>query len=125
MDQPLVRVLVAEDEEFIRLLLVEALDEAGYEILEARDGSEALQLIDDPDGVDVLVSDINMPGSDGIVVAQYVREVHPDLPVLLVSGRHDLLQNDRFPQPFRAFPKPFRLEAIVQAVHEMLAARPG
>lgn len=123
MSKIAVRVLIAEDEEAIRLLLVDALEEAGFDILEARDVTEALQLIDDPDGVQALVTDINMPGGDGFTVAQRLREAHPEVPVILVSGRHDHLQKDRFPQPFRTFPKPFRLDAIVAAVQDMLARR--
>nr|WP_321985507.1 response regulator [uncultured Lichenicoccus sp.] len=114
------RVLIAEDDEFIRLMLVEVLDGAGFDILEAKDGREALHLIDDLDDIDVLVSDINMPGSTGFEVAAHLREVHPGIPVILVSGRVDLLHKNSLTQPFRCLAKPFTLRSIVAAVQDML-----
>ncbi|TLU71902.1 response regulator [Lichenicoccus roseus] len=123
MSKPPVRVLVAEDELFIRLLLVEALEEAGYDILKAKDGLEALQLIEHPDGVELVVSDINMPGASGLEVVRHLRQIHPDIPVILVSGRHEQLGGPPVPNPLRRFPKPFRLADVVKAVQEMLAER--
>ena len=123
MTKSAIRVLVAEDEEFSRLLLMEALDDAGFEILEARDGYEALRLMDDPDGVEIVVSDINMPGCDGFAVVKRLREIHPGVPVILVTGRPDQLLSGAVAQPVRSFHKPFKLAAIVEAVQDMLASR--
>ena len=123
MSKPPIRVLVAEDEMFIRLLLVEALEDAGYDILEAKDGLDALRLIENPDGVELVVSDINMPGASGLEVVRHLRQIHPDIPVVLVSGRHEQLGGQPVSDPLRRFSKPFRLASVVDAVGEMLAER--
>ena len=117
-----IRVLIAEDDDFIRLLLVEFLDAAGFDVLAARDGSEAHHLIEDPDGVDVLVSDFNMPGSHGLSVAKHLREMHPGVPVVFVTGRPEQVEGRELAPPFLCFTKPFRLKEVVDAVQEMLAA---
>ena len=63
VDSP--KVLVAEDEPLIRMDIAETLSDDGFHVLEASSGSEALRLIDDPDHVVLVVTDVNMPGADG------------------------------------------------------------
>jgi DNA-binding response OmpR family regulator len=91
---------VAEDEPLIRMDIVETLADDGFNVLEASEGSEALRLIDDPDHVVLVVTDVNMPGVDGIAVALHARERHPEVPILFVSARPDLLSLPRTPRPF-------------------------
>ena len=116
-----VRVLLAEDDELIRLMLAELLDEAGYDIMEARSGTEALNIINALHSIDILLSDVNMPGSDGVEVARHLRGFHPGVPVILVSGRVDLLWRRKLDQPFLCIPKPFSTQTILTAVHELLS----
>lgn len=79
------RVLLVEDELFIRLVTAEVLRAEGF--VEARHGDEARALLDDPAGFDVLFTDVRMPGTlDGIDVALHARRRHPFIPVLVASG---------------------------------------
>ncbi len=83
------RVLIVEDEELIRLMLVEVL---GDEVFEASTGDEAAKLIDSPDGFQAVVTDIHMPGErDGIAVGRHARRRHPRIPVIYCTGRPDAL----------------------------------
>jgi PAS domain S-box-containing protein len=81
------RVLVVEDDGMVRDLTARVLDRAGYTVLLARNGAEALALIDAGEGsVDVLVSDVVMPGMSGPDLAQEVLRRHPSIGIVFVSG---------------------------------------
>lgn len=80
-------VLVVEDELFVREPIAEYLRECGYHVLEAGDAREAISLIDAADPIDVVFSDVRMPGDmDGFALAQWLRKHHPEVSVLLTSG---------------------------------------
>jgi DNA-binding NtrC family response regulator len=117
------RVLVAEDEFIIRWVLTEALRDAGFEVLEASNGEAALQLMEDPDHIAAVVTDYHMPGANGVAVARRARQHHPDIPVVLITGRPDVLSGCEIEQPFVCLPKPFALEQIVSVVRQ--AVRPS
>ena len=80
------RILVAEDDESTRLLMCEVLRQAGYEPCPARDGVEALEVMEHYQ-CDLAVVDITMPRMDGIAFTQTLREGNCDLPVLMVTAR--------------------------------------
>ncbi len=86
-------VLVVEDDSLIRLILVEELQDAGYEVLEAENGDAAvatLRTLEAP--LRVLVTDIHMPGTkDGLEVAAHVRNAFPQVPVVFTTGRPDVM----------------------------------
>ena len=85
-------VLLVEDEGLIRLTLAETLEEAGYTVVLAKSGDEACQLLDTLDEVDVLLTDIQMPGAaDGIDVARSFTARHPNSPVVFMTGRPDMM----------------------------------
>lgn len=80
-------VLVAEDEESVRRLVIEALKRKGYDVLPAADGSEALSIAECYEGpIDVLVTDIVMPKMRGPALASRLRRSRPDVKVLFMSG---------------------------------------
>ncbi|KAF1017012.1 MAG: Sensor kinase CckA [Stenotrophomonas maltophilia] len=80
-------ILVAEDNDDVRAYTVEALRQFGYRVLEAHDGPTALRLLDRPDvRVDLLFSDVVMPGMSGWELARAVEERRPGMPVLFTSG---------------------------------------
>jgi CheY-like chemotaxis protein len=114
------RVLVVEDEPVIRMLVVEVLEDAGYTVLQASNGLEAMQLIEQPDHFALIVTDINMPGADGIQVIERARATAQDLPVVFMSGRPRSHMARDTPQPCRYFGKPFPLPDLVAAVDELL-----
>jgi len=114
-----VRVLLVEDEDLIRLVTSEILQNEGFEVVEAWNGDEAARLLDGPDSFDILVTDVQMPGTlDGVEVAIYARQRHPGIPVLVVSGyAARLMSRLRGLDPAAVFiGKPYRLEEIMTAV---------
>lgn len=78
-------ILVVDDEESIRYLYREELEEEGYKVITAADGEEALRKVrkDDPD---LITLDIRMPGMDGIEVLQRIREMNKDIPVIMSTA---------------------------------------
>ena len=116
-----VRILVVEDDTIIRSLIIETLRDAGFQILEASSGKEAIRLLDHSDGVDVVITDLNMPDVDGVAVATEARARHADVAVLFVTGRPDLLDQPRTPRPHSQLVKPFRLAALRQTVEHITA----
>jgi DNA-binding NtrC family response regulator len=81
-------ILIVDDEILVRLLFVDHLEADGYRVLAANDGDEALGILRANDAVDLLVTDIRMPGHiDGIALAQYAKREF-GLPVIIVSGHH-------------------------------------
>lgn len=116
-----VRVLVVEDEPSVRMVLTEALEDAGFEIMEACDGTEALKLIQDPGGMQIVVTDINMPGLNGFDVANQARALYPSLPVIFVSALIHQASERNMASPCRWLTKPFRIDVLVGTVREMLA----
>ncbi len=80
-------VLVVEDELFVREPIAEYLRECGFDVLEASDAREAMSVIDAVRGVDVVFSDVRMPGDmDGFALAKWLRTHHPEVSILLTSG---------------------------------------
>src|SRR6185369_3026980 len=89
--QVMARILVAEDDEAIRGLVVRALTEDGHELTAAADGSAALAVLDGSDtGFDLLLTDVKMPAMDGIALAMAAGREHPDLAIMLMTGYADM-----------------------------------
>ena len=80
------RVLVVDDDLFALEVVAFMLEELGCEPLRARSGTEALGTIANDQTIDVLITDINMPGLDGSTLATRVRSFRPELPIILVTG---------------------------------------
>ena len=78
-------VLVVDDEVVVRMLIADELAAAGYRVIEAPDGEAALRLID-RQPIDLLVTDVVMPGDSGVDLAAEMKRVRPDVPVLFISG---------------------------------------
>jgi signal transduction histidine kinase/ActR/RegA family two-component response regulator len=81
-----VRVLVVDDEAMIRDVLSGQLADGGYEVVTAADGASAIALIEDGEAVDVLVTDLSMPGMNGLAVIRGAQERRPGLPAILLTG---------------------------------------
>ena len=106
----------------IRMLIAETLRDANFHVLEAASGTEAAILFDNPDRVSLVVTDLHMPGMDGIGLAIHARAQRPDVGLLFISARSDLLETSKTPKPYRFLSKPFSMTALVSAVSEMLGA---
>jgi DNA-binding NtrC family response regulator len=117
------RVLVVEDEEGIRRLMVEILRGCGYTVLSARDGEHALGLLcATRDPIELLLSDVVMPGLSGHELARAARESHPGIRVLLTSGYDDTV-GDEEQFPFLA--KPFDAMALARSVRDTIDGTTG
>ncbi|CAN5398560.1 response regulator [soil metagenome] len=120
------RVLIADDEESMRLLVARAIAMDGHEIVTAEDGAEALEILTDQDGAfDLLLTDIKMPVMDGIALALAVARDFPDLTILLMTGFAD--QRERASGlnaiVHDVVTKPFSVADIRTAVADALAAK--
>jgi CheY-like chemotaxis protein len=116
-------ILMAEDEEIIRLMLVEALTLQGYTVLDAGSGPDALALAEKAARpIDLLVTDMTMPGMTGWDLARSLRTRRPGLPVLFTSGHndHETARWGRMDPPVEHLYKPFSLEAFLCMTRQML-----
>ncbi len=116
-------ILLVEDEEVVRTLLVRQLKELGHRVLAAENGETALVLDARADGeVDVLLSDIAMPGMGGIELARQLRDRHPRMVVVLMSGYSDVEtpEADSAFTPVTYIQKPFNQGALARALRRAL-----
>ena len=116
------QVLVAEDEVMLRMIAVEMLEDAGFTVFQAGDGQEALAVLKEHPGIQVLVSDIKMPRMDGYALAEAGIALRPELKILLMTGYAQetppaLLKA----REIKTLHKPFNLERLTELVGEMLA----
>ena len=114
-------VLVVDDEAFLRLCARDVLEQAGFEVLEASDGQEALGVLSAHDGIDAVVTDVRMPGPvDGLALAHAMRRSHPDVRSLVVSG-HAIAADACAGDVDRFLPKPYSGEVLVTTLRSMLS----
>ncbi|CAN5342936.1 PAS domain S-box protein [soil metagenome] len=118
-------VLVVEDEVVVRGIITETLTNDGYRIVEASDGPSGLQILNQEIRVDLLVTDIGLPGMNGREFADYAREVRPGLKILFVTGyAQSAAMAKGFLKPgMELITKPFDVERFSQRVRDMVAAR--
>lgn len=112
MSEPL-RVLMVEDQQDLRELIGQALQDFGIDIHTADDGPAALRLMQDPGGFDVVFSDISMPnGMSGVELSEHVADVLPNARIILASG-YARSQLPPLPEHVEFLPKPYRLRQLV------------
>jgi PAS domain S-box-containing protein len=112
-------VLVAEDEPMVRELVVQILEEAGYAVLTASNGQEAVQLLEDPNMlVDLVLLDMVMPKLDGPKTLTRLRATRPHLPAVFTSGYSEAPQGAHERVPVVA--KPYEPDELLQAVRRAL-----
>jgi len=115
-DSKPVHVLVVEDEAFLREVVAESLQEAGYEVAHVGDGDAGLAVLQSDAPVDVLVSDIRLPGISGYELATAGRALRPGLKMILMTGYAPSLPPDLKPAVFRVLQKPFRIDSLAGVV---------
>jgi PAS domain S-box-containing protein len=120
-------VLVVEDEPVVRGLIVEVLKDLGYRALEAADGPSGLRLAQSSQRIDLLVTDVGLPGLNGRQLADQVRLVRPDLKVLFITGyAENTTQAGGFLEPGMAMmTKPFSVDALMLKISEMVGEQAG
>ena len=118
------RILLAEDDDSMRDFLAKALKRAGHEVISCADGDEGLSVFEgQPDGFDLLLTDIVMPGIDGIELARVLRnqEATKDIPIIALSTKAEDMLNAETRRQFAAYlVKPFGLDELPRIVHDIL-----
>jgi DNA-binding NtrC family response regulator len=111
------RILVVEDEESLRITLAANLELEGYEVVEASNGKEAIELLDGGK-FDLVLSDIRMPQATGVDVLLHVKEHHPGLPVVLMTAyaMEDQVRTAMSEGVFAVLKKPFDFSAAAAAI---------
>lgn len=119
-------MLLVEDEFLVRMVAKEMFQGDGFEVLEAETGDEAIRMLDDLDYVDIVVTDVRMPGRlDGVDVAQHARTRFPQVPVIVVTGfaanvRERLKQSH---PSATLVEKPYRLEHLAALAQTLSGVR--
>lgn len=118
------RILVIDDQEPIRSIVRRALEQAGHDVLDASDGGMGMKLLAGH-AVDVVISDIFMPGQDGIVTLRQIRKQFPAVKVIVISGGDsrgilDLRRDAELLGAVKSLPKPFTAREIVDLVNSVL-----
>ena len=115
-------VLVVDDDLLVREPIADYLREVGYEVLEAGDAHEAIDLVGHTDHVSLVFSDVRMPGEvDGIGLARWVRAHHPEVPVLLTSG-YDGWLGGELGREVRLLQKPYTQDQVLRQIRRLLHA---
>lgn len=110
-------VLVVEDEFLIRDMIATYLRDVGYRVIEASQAADAVALFSSGEPIDVVFTDIRMPGEmDGVMLAQWIKREHDDVPVILTSGTTKLKAGD--PEHFVA--KPYRLADVASLIAQIV-----
>ncbi len=123
------RVLVVDDEDVVRETLVASLEEAGFAVLAAGNGAEALALLEAGEPVDALVTDLSMPGLGGLALISEAQARRPGLPSVLLTGyageaAHLAVSGGR-PAGFSLLRKPVSTAQLVDRIEMVLAAKAG
>ena len=115
-------VLVVEDEPVIRNLIIEVLQDLGYRALEASDGPAGLKILQSRQRIDLLVTDVGLPGINGRQLADAARETRPELKVLFITGyaENATLANGFLDPGMEIFTKPFAVEALATRIRSMI-----
>jgi two-component system cell cycle sensor histidine kinase/response regulator CckA len=120
------RILLVEDEDFVRSFSARALRATGYEVFEAESGEQALEVLDEEDDrIDLMISDVVMPEMDGPALLTKVRERLPGLKVIFVSGyaEENVRQDIADDRSVEFLAKPYSLDQINSKVKEVLGKR--
>ncbi|MNC39690.1 Sporulation initiation phosphotransferase F [compost metagenome] len=111
-------LLVVEDDDIVRMLMVEVLDELGYKVIEADNAGAALRILEDPgQELALMVTDVGLPDMRGEELAGKARELRPLLPVLFASGYAESFD---VPEGMHLIGKPFGIDQLRETVQAIL-----
>jgi len=119
-------VLLIDDEPIIRMLIAEVLGEAGYAVIEASDGPTGLSVLDSPAKVDLLVTDVGLPGGmNGRQVADAARVKRPGLKILFITGyaENAVVGSGRLDKDMFVLSKPFQMDVLASRVQDIIRKR--
>jgi two-component system cell cycle sensor histidine kinase/response regulator CckA len=115
-------ILLVEDEDAVRVFAARALTNKGYKVMQARTGEQALDILRDTPAVDLMITDMMMPGMDGGTLARLIRVERPEIRIIVISGyseevaRGDIVDT----ADFHFLPKPFSLGQLASKVKDVL-----
>ena len=111
-------VLIVEDEFLVRLRAVKMIENAGFEVVEAANADEAIEILENRRDIRVVFTDVQMPGSmDGLKLAHAVRNRWPPIKIIVTSGRGLIREHD-LPDGGRFFAKPYNTIEISDTIRE-------
>ena len=114
-------VLVVDDSAIIRMGAVDLVESAGYEALEARDADEAIRILESRDDIDLVFTDVQMPGTmDGVKLSHFIRNRWPQVKLIVASGKA-ILEESSLPTGSQFFAKPYNDSAITDAMARLPA----
>ncbi len=118
------KILLVEDEDGVRNFGRQALEELGYNVLDASNGAAALEILERDDGVTLLLTDIVMPGMDGKELADRAQRLRPDLKVLYTTGysRNAIVHNGVLDPGVALINKPFTVEQIARKIRHLIGS---
>lgn len=112
-------ILIVEDEPLVRLGAARTIEDAGFEVIEAANADEAIEILENRSDIRVVFTDMHMPGSlDGLKLAHAVRNRWPPIKIIVTSG-HGQVSEEDLPTGGRFFAKPYDLEEITNALREL------
>jgi CheY-like chemotaxis protein len=120
-------VLVVEDDRHVRMLVMDVLEELGYTAKEATDANSALPYLESNQRLDLLISDVGLPGLNGRQLADIARHHRPELKVLFLTGyaAHASVRSEFLAQGMDLMTKPFEIDELAAKIKDMLARAPA
>lgn len=116
-------ILLTDDDASIRQFIKGALERAGHKITVCADGLEALKALENQETFyDLLLTDVVMPGIDGLELSKKAAELRPDMKIIMITGFAAMAMNKAQPgpAPLRIISKPFHLGSLIREVEEIL-----
>ena len=115
-------VLVVEDSAIIRMAAVDLVLSAGHQPVDASDAEEAIRILESRDDVDLVFTDVQMPGTmDGVKLARYIQDRWPPVKLIVASGAA-ILEESSLPTGSRFFSKPYDDKTITDAIARFLSS---
>jgi len=119
--KPLARpvVLIVEDEPLLRLMAIDVVEDAGFDVVEATDADEAIKILEARNDIRIVFTDVDMPGSmDGIKLAMAIRDRWPPIKIIVTSG-YARFSNPVLPEGAVFFAKPYDIDKVTAQLQEM------
>ena len=115
-------ILLVEDEDAVRLFSARALRDKGYKVIEAENGDKALEIVEQGQSFDLLVTDVVMPHMDGPTLCKKIRDIHPNMKTIFISGYTEdtFRKNLGHNADIHFLQKPFTLKDLAQKVKDVL-----
>ncbi|WP_245457447.1 response regulator [Rhizobium leguminosarum] len=116
-------MLVVEDDDSVRLLICEVLADLSYEAVEASNADAAIPIIASPRAIDLLISDVGLPGMNGRQLAEVARQHRPKLPVIFVTGyaQNATAKAEFLGSNMAMIGKPFAVEVLAEKISNMIS----